>query len=59
MMKWLLIIALYDPRAGTLVQVKVPMADEATCIAAMSELRVTRRGGKTIDWLDALCEPRP
>lgn len=57
-MKWLLVIAFIDPHAGTLVQAEIPMPDEIACEAAKAETKVVRRHGKTIQWLDALCEPR-
>lgn len=54
---WVLIVALVDPQVGTVVQVKVPMLDEAACEAARQEMRVTRKWGRSIEWLDSLCVP--
>jgi hypothetical protein len=57
-MKWLLIIALFDPRANAIIQIDVPMADEATCNAAKAGMKMERRWNNSdVQWLDVVCEP--
>ncbi len=58
MFTWILVIALTNPADGTVAQVKVPMIDEAACSAALTDVRVSRNGGRSIDWLATLCEPK-